>query len=179
MRKICESIFFNQTCRPANYIPLYLVPKSRDSWSTFGVWHKHIHSYSSQWIIILWTELPKYCLKNRLKMFNFWVFFCSQMFIRWPLVAASFTYTKTIICRVAFDEIDTYISNCPFSKVHLYLNEIFWYQSRITSTIWLYWNHQNICVKHWISRDFEELSSLKLGDEIDEILDIPNTYLMK
>ena len=30
MRKICESIFFNQTCRPANYVPLYLIPKSRD-----------------------------------------------------------------------------------------------------------------------------------------------------
>ena len=118
--KICESIFF-QSDLPAGKLctTLPIVPKSRDLWSTFGVWHKHIQSYSSQWIIILWTELPKYCLKNRLKMFNFWFFFCSQMFIRWPLVVASFTYTTTIICRVGFDEIDTYISNCPFSKVHL------------------------------------------------------------
>ena len=115
------SPFFFQSDLPAGKLctTLPIVPKSRDLWSTFGVWHKHIQSYSSQWIIILWTELPKYCLKNRLKMFNFWFFFCSQMFIRWPLVVASFTYTTTIICRVGFDEIDTYISNCPFSKVHL------------------------------------------------------------
>ena len=121
-------VHFFQSDLPAGKLctTLPIVPKSRDSWSTFGVWHKHIHSYSSQWIIILWTELPKYCLKNRLKMFNFWGFFCSQMFIRWPLVVASFTNTTTIICRVVFDEND------------IFQSEFFWYQSRITSTRYLF-----------------------------------------
>ena len=152
--KICESIFF-QSDLPAGKLctTLPIVPKSRDLWSTFGVWHKHIQSYSSQWIIILWTELPKYCLKNRLKMFNFWFFFCSQMFIRWPLVAASVTYTTTIICIAESD-----LMKMTFSKVPTFVskwNILISISNNFDYLIWLYWNHQNICQKHWISRDIE------------------------
>ena len=110
------SPFFFQSHLPAGKLctTLPIVPKSRDPWSTFGVWHEHIQSYSSQWIIILWTELPKYCLKNRLKMFNFWFFFL-QPNVYWLTFGGGLIYiykNHNMQSRIWWKW-----HFCPFSKV--------------------------------------------------------------